>query len=257
MSQQKSTRFAAAKVANCEVVRAEMAGKMEEMEKKMKKLRHHVSVLSKTNHQLMKNGKTRAESHITSDASLIDDDSNMSEGGVRTNQYGFTLVALEKELKVVMEDIRDKSCGMLRVRVVGAMRRAKERESKWLEDRGVEAESVGYVAEAEVAVPVVKLPVAVKGEGSRKRRVEVGDEEEVVEKKEEEVLIAPLCPRAECGGLLRRVGRESVFRNADRRLIASGCPTPAVVGVSRRLDPWHQSPGVRGGYQLRPRGWGI
>ena len=27
--------------------------------------------------------------------------------------------------------------------------------------------------------------------------------------------------------------------------------TPAAVGVSQRSDPWHQSPGARGGYLLR------
>ena len=67
-------------------------------------------------------------------------------------------------------------------------------------------------------------------------------------------MIAPLGPRAECGGLLRRVGKESVFKDADPRLVASGRPSRATpVGVSRGLDTRRQSSGARGGYQLRPR----
>ena len=50
MSQRKSTKFLAAKVANFGVVIVEMVGKMGEMEKERKRLRHHVSVLSKRNH---------------------------------------------------------------------------------------------------------------------------------------------------------------------------------------------------------------
>ena len=42
MPQQKSTTFSAAKVANFGVVVAEMAGKMSDMEKEIKRLRHHV-----------------------------------------------------------------------------------------------------------------------------------------------------------------------------------------------------------------------
>ena len=38
--------------------------------------------------------------------------------------------------------------------------------------------------------------------------------------------------RAICGGLLRRVGKESVYKDADPRLVASGGSTPAAVGVS-------------------------
>ena len=82
-----------------------------------------------------------------------------------------------------------------------------------VEEKGarVEAESVALVEEAEVAEPVVRLPVAVKGMGSKKRRVDGSEDEEEEDEKREEVLIAPLGPRAECGGLLRRVGKESVF----------------------------------------------
>ena len=51
MSQQKSTSVSAAKVANFGVVMVEMVGKMGDIEKEIKRLRYHVSVLSKRNHQ--------------------------------------------------------------------------------------------------------------------------------------------------------------------------------------------------------------
>ena len=211
MSQQKSTKFSASKVANFGVVMAEMVGKMSEMEKEIKRLRHHVSVLSKRNHRLVEDGKSRVVAPIASVTSLRE------EKRVR----GEKVVAEEKRGEVVRE----------------------------VEE--VVAESVASFEEAEVAKPVVKLPVAVKGEGSKKRRVEVS-EDEGGEVEKDEVLIAPLGPRAECGGLLRRVGKESVFKDADPRLVAGGDPTPAAVGVSRRSDAWRQSPGASGGYQLRP-----
>ena len=89
-------------------------------------------------------------------------------------------------------------------------------------------------------------------EGSKKRRVGeiTEDKKEVREVRE---LIVPLGPRAECGGLLRRLGKESVFRDTDPRLVAGSSSTPAAVGVSRQSEAWRQSPGVSGGYQLRLR----
>ena len=48
-----------------------------------------------------------------------------------------------------------------------------------------------------------------------------------------------------------------MFKNADPRLVAGGNSTPAVVGVSRRLDAWRQSPGANRGYQLRPKVGGF
>ena len=124
-------------------------------------------------------------------------------------------------------------------------------EEKWLEKEevavlgdGVEAESVASFEEAELAKPVVRLPRFEKVEGKKRR---LGSDEE------EEVLIAPLGPRAECGGLLRRVGREWVFASADPRFVAGGGSTPAAVGASRRSEAWGQSPGASGGYQLRLR----
>ena len=198
MSQRKSTSFSAAKVANFGVIMAEMVEKMSVMEKEIKRLRHHVSVLSKRNHRLVEDGKSRAAPPIASGVSLSE----------------------EKE-------------GLERVRV-------EERSGVRVKEVvGVVAESVESFEEAEVAEPMVRLPVAVKGEGSKKRRVDGSDVGEEEVKREEEVLIAPLGPRAECGGLLRRVGKESVFRDADPRLVAGGCPTPAAVGVSQR------SPGAK------------
>ena len=56
-------------------------------------------------------------------------------------------------------------------------------------------------------------------------------------------LIAPLGPRAICGGLMREVGRESVFKDADPRLVAGGgSSSSAAVGISRRPDARRQSP---------------
>ena len=72
MPQQKSTSFSVAKVANFGVVMAEMVAERLKLEKEIKRLRHHVSVLSKRNHQLMKEGKSRAVSSIASDTSLGD-----------------------------------------------------------------------------------------------------------------------------------------------------------------------------------------
>ena len=81
MPQQKSTSFSAAKVANFGVVMVEMVEERLRLEKEIKRLRHHVSVLSKRNHQLMKDGKSWAASSIASDASLSSDDE-----GVKTKE---------------------------------------------------------------------------------------------------------------------------------------------------------------------------
>ena len=254
MPKHGSTSFSAAKVANFGVVMAEMMGKMSEMEKEIKRLRHHVSVLSKRNHQLMKDGKSRAASPIASGASLSDEEEELEEVGMGGGRYKFTVMATEEELDGLLEDIRDGR--KLGDRVKDTVRRVEERGRI---RSGVVAESVALVEEAEVAEPVVRLPVAVKGEGSKKRRVD-GSENEEGGKEEEEVLIAPLGPRAECGGLLRRVGRELVFAEADPRYVAGGGPSGATpVGLSRGSDARRQRPGARGGYQLRPRvgGYGF
>ena len=114
----------------------------------------------------------------------------------------------------------------------------------------VVARSVAEEAEV-VAEPKVRLPEVIR-EGGKKRRVgEITEEEREVRGVRE--LVVPLGPKAECGGLLRRLGKELVFKDADPRFIAGGGSTPTAVGVSRRSEAWRQSPGVSGGYQLRPR----
>ena len=70
MSQQKSTSFSAARVANFRVVMAEMIAEKLRMEKEIKRLQHHVSVLSNRNHQLMKDDKSSAVASIASATSL-------------------------------------------------------------------------------------------------------------------------------------------------------------------------------------------
>ena len=70
MSQQKSTKFSAARVANFGVIMAEMFEEKRKLELEVKRLRHHVSVLSKRNHELMKEGKSRATASIASAVSL-------------------------------------------------------------------------------------------------------------------------------------------------------------------------------------------
>ena len=253
MSQRKSTSFSAAKVANFGVVMAEMVGKMSEMEMEIKRLRHHVSVLSKRNHQLVKDGKSRAASPIASDVSLSDEDEDLEEVGMGGGRYKFTVMATEEELDDLLEDVRNGRKTGDRVR--DTIRRVEERGKI---ASGVVAESVALVEEAEVAEPVVRLPVAVKGRGSKKRRVDGSEDEGEEGEKKGEVLIAPLGPRAECGELLRRVGRGSVFAGADPRYVAGGGPSRASpVGLSRGMDTRRQSPGAGGGYLLRPRAGGY
>ena len=49
------------------------------------------------------------------------------------------------------------------------------------------------------------------------------------------------------GGAGRGVG----WKETDPRLVAGGGFKPAAVGVSRRPEAWHQSPGASEGYQPR------
>ena len=86
MPLQKYTTFSAAKFANFGVVLAEMVGKMSDMEKEIKRLQDYVSVLSKRNNRLMKDGRRRAASPIASDVSLSDDESDLSEVGIRKDE---------------------------------------------------------------------------------------------------------------------------------------------------------------------------
>jgi len=79
MSQRKSTSFSAAKVANFGVVMAEMVVEIGDLRKEIKRLRHHVSVLSKRNQRQVEDGKGGAASSIASDASLGSEDDEMVE----------------------------------------------------------------------------------------------------------------------------------------------------------------------------------
>ena len=165
MLQQKSTSFSAAKVANFGVVMAEMMGKMSEIEKEIKTLRHHVSVLSKRNHQLMKHGKSRAASPIAGDVSLRDEEGEEEDEG-RPGKVRVTIVATEEQL---VDVVIDAGIGL---GLIGGVR-----VTEWVKgvgERGVEAESVALVEEAEVAEPVVRLPVAVKGEGVKREGLMAG-----------------------------------------------------------------------------------
>ena len=270
MPQQKSTSFSAAKVANFGVVMAEMIEERMRLEKEVKRLRHHVSVLSKRNHQLMKDGKSRAASSIASDASLSSDD---EEVGTDYEEDEEKRIPRQRVVKsMVGEEAREKAHGdgvpapwcskgaedwgeECEKRGMG-LGRTKWKVAELEVAEEVEAEGVAEVKEVEVAEPKVRLPKYEDGKGKRRRVGEKTSEEEEVEAVRE--LIAPLGPRAECGGLLRRVGRESVFAGTDPRLVAGGGPSrTAPVGLSRGPEARRQSPGVRGGYQLRSRVGGI
>ena len=269
MPQRKSTMFSAAKVTNFGVVMAEMMGKMGDMEKEIKRLRHHVSVLSKRNHQLMKDGTSWVASSIASDTSLSSGDEEVEaviegkERNPRIRVEGTVVGEEARELahgdgvpapwcKKGAEEFwaecqeRDRYKGRTKWKVA-TLNMADADEAERLR---VEAESVAE-EEEEVAEPKVRLP-EVEKVGEKRRRIggKTEEEEEVEEVRE---LIAPLGPRAICGGLLRKVGKESVFKDADPRLVAGGRPMPAAVGVSRQPEAWCQSPGASGGYQLRPR----
>ena len=97
----------------------------------------------------------------------------------------------------------------------------------------IEAMSVGSEMDEDEVVHgkiVVRLP------GDWKRRIVELEEDREVEKEEEE-LIALLGLRAICGGLFRRVGKESVLEGGGPRLVAGGSSTRATVGVSRERTP--------------------
>ena len=94
-----------------------------------------------------------------------------------------------------------------------------------------EVESLSVAEEMEgVAEPKVRLPEYVMKNDKKRRIQDLTEEEE--EAREVREIVAPLGQRAMCGGLLRRVGKESVFKDADPRLVASGSSTPAAVEVS-------------------------
>ena len=250
MPQQKSMKFAAAKVANFGDIMAEMMGKKGDMEKEIKRLRHRVSVLSKRNHQLMKKDKSWAASSIASDASLSTEDEEVEaviEGREKNPR-------IRVEETVVGEEVRGLAHGdripapWCKNGVEEIWAECQERDryqsrTKWkvaklnVVDTGeaerlrMEAESVAE-GEVEVAEAKVKLP-EVEKVGEKRRRVggKTEEEEEIGEVRE---LIAPIGRRAVCGGMLRRVGKESVFKDADPRLVAGGDSTCYGVTNSER-----------------------
>ena len=266
MPQQKSTKFLAAKVANFGVVMGEMVGKIGQMEKEIKRLRHHVSVLSKRNNELVKNGKSRAASPIASDASFSSNDveleSELGEEGLLPRQKVVrTLVGEEAREKAHGDGVLALWCGEVAEEFLSECQ-ARDKylgRTKWKVAELEVAEEVEVVSvaeeEEEMAEPKVRLPKYEDKKGKRRSVGEVTEEEEEVREVRE--LIAPLGPRAIFGGLLRRVGKESMFKNANPRLVAGSSSTPAAVGVSQRSDAWRQSPGASGGYQLRPRVGGF
>ena len=87
------------------VVMVEMMEKMGMMAKEIKRLRHHVSVLSNRNNEMMKKGESRAASSIASDASLSSDDVELEselgvEGLVPRQRVVSTLVEEEGRRKM-------------------------------------------------------------------------------------------------------------------------------------------------------------
>ena len=226
MPQQKSRELSAAKVVNFRVVMAEMVEKMGNMEKEIKRLQYHVSVLSKRNHQLMKDDTSRAASPIASDVSLSDE-----EDEEEVEQEGCVVRVGERKMGGD-EFLAKQGLGSgksLKERLYEAGSRRLEKEAKKF---GVETESVASGEVAEVALPVVRLPKYEKEKGRRRTLEEDKDVKKKVEVEKE--WIAPLGPRAECGSLLRRVGRVSVFAGGDLRYVAGGGASRAApVGLSR------------------------
>jgi len=278
MPQQKFTSFSAAKVANFGVVMAEMVAEMSDLRKEVKRLRNHVSVLSKRNHWLVEDGKSLAASSIASNASMSSGDEEVlwEESGVDVRDMRARVVGTvvgekarrkahgdgvlepwcEQEAKEFSAEcqVRDRYLGRVKWKVaemdvaeVVAVREAEVEE--------VEALSVAEVEEERVSKPVVRMPsVKVVEEGKKKRRVGEMTEDEEEASLVRGKLIAQLGPRAICGGLMREVGSGSVFEGADPRIVAGGgSSTSAAVGLSWRPDARRQRPGEGGGYQLRQR----
>ena len=187
MPQQKSTSLSAAKVANFVVVMIEMVGRMSKMEKKIKRLRHHVSVLSQRNHQLMKDGKSWAAPSIASDTSLSTNDEVVEAVVVGQEENP----RIRVEGTVVGEKAREKANGdgvpapWCKKGGEEFWAECQERDrhqgrTKWkvatlnvgdadrVERLGVEAESVAEEVE-EVAKPRVRLPSYENEKGKRRR----------------------------------------------------------------------------------------
>jgi len=74
-----SRSFSAAKVADFGVVMAEMVGEMRKKDLEIKRLQHHVSVLSKRIQGMVEDGKSRAALSIASQACLSSDNEEYVE----------------------------------------------------------------------------------------------------------------------------------------------------------------------------------
>jgi len=258
MPQQKSTSFSAAKVANFGVVMAEMVLEMSELRKEVKRLRHHVSVLSKRNDRLVKDGKSRVASSIASDASLSSDDEEIGEEEGSRVRVVKTMVGEEARKKAHGNGVPAPWC---EEEAEGFWREAEERghfggRTKWKVAEldvasSVVAESVAVDEEEGVSKPVVKMPSYEKGDGKRRRVGESTEDEEEAQVVKE--LIAPVGPRIRYGGLMKVVGGGRIFGEASPRCAAGGNSNHALSGVFGGTDAWRQSPGGSGDYQLRPR----
>jgi len=258
MPQQKSTSFSAAKVANFGVVMAEMVLEMGELRKEVKRLRHHVSVLSKRNDRLVKDGRSRAASSIASDTSLSSDDEEVGEEEGSRVRVVKTMVGEEARRKAHGDGVPAPWCGEEAERFWSeAEERGRyEGRTKWKVAQldvasSVVASSVAVGEEEGVSKPVVKMPSYEKG-GEKRRRVgeSTEDEEEAQTVKE---LVAPVGPRIRYGGLMRKVEEVAKGKKAGPRFAAGGNSNHALGGVSGGTDAWRQSPGGSGGYALRPR----
>ena len=108
------------------VVMAKMIGGMSEMDKEIKRLRHHVSVLSKRNHQLMKNDMSRAVLFSASDAFLSEDEKAV----VNESMLSIVVEGTESQLVEVLKGIKESGRFLsfkLRMRSVIGERRENRR----------------------------------------------------------------------------------------------------------------------------------
>jgi len=194
MVKRGSTTFSATKVAKAGLAASVALTRILELEKEVSRLRHHVSVLSKRNHMLLKEMEEKA-------------DEEKDDGGV---EVASPVRVQEPEPQVVVEPEVPMS-GV----IVG-----EGEEDVWVAPvaRPAVAESRVALEIEEPEVAMVRLP---KG---KKRRLTVGDVEEESEDEtevmtvipiedEEEVIVAPVGPS------LDRGRREGVIPVGPRRFM--------------------------------------
>ena len=175
MSQQKSTKFSAARVANFGVVMAEMFEERMKLEKEIKRLRHHVSVLSKRNNELMKDGKSRAVAPIASVTSLCSCKGKEKEGVAESEA--------EVAVEVATVEAEDEAGRVAKGKEVEVADDVADDEAVALKE-GSEGSGVASVAESEV--------VSEAGEGSSSgsmMEIEEGVEELRSRISDEDVLV--------------------------------------------------------------------